>query len=65
MLGAAVAGFADYTDTDGTARTRATTHATLMVVTLVLLLVSLVLRSAGGPDRTIAVALSRSSASCC
>ena len=35
MLGAAVTGAADYTDTDGTARARATTHATLMVVALV------------------------------
>jgi nitrite reductase/ring-hydroxylating ferredoxin subunit len=55
MLGAAVAGFADYTDTDGTPRTRATTHATLMVIVLLLLLISLGLRAAGGPDRTIAV----------
>ena len=58
MLGAAVAGLADYTDTDGTARTRATTHATVMVVSLVLLLISLALRAAGGPDRSIAVAVS-------
>ena len=43
-------GLADYTDTDGTARTRATTHATLMVVALVVLLVSLVMR-AGAPGR--------------
>jgi nitrite reductase/ring-hydroxylating ferredoxin subunit/uncharacterized membrane protein len=55
MLGAAVAGLADYTDTDGTARTRATTHGTLMIVALVLLLVSLGLRASGGADRTIAV----------
>ena len=58
MVGAAVAGLADYTDTDGTARTRATTHATVMVVSLVLLLISLALRAAGGPDRSIAVAVS-------
>ena len=58
MLAAAVTGAADYTDTDGTARTRATTHSTLMVVALVLLLVSLGLRAAGGTDRTIPVALS-------
>src|ERR1700741_1234528 len=36
MLGAAVVGLADYTDTDGTARMRATVHATVMVVALVL-----------------------------
>jgi hypothetical protein len=37
MLAAAVTGAADYTDTDGTARVRATTHSTLMVVALLLL----------------------------
>jgi nitrite reductase/ring-hydroxylating ferredoxin subunit len=58
MLGAAVAGLADYTDTDGSARTRATTHASLMVLTLVLLLISLALRAGGGSDRTIAIAVS-------
>src|SRR6185369_5652371 len=35
MLGAAVVGLADYTDTDGTARMRATVHATLMVVYII------------------------------
>ena len=57
MLGAAVTGAADYTDTDGTARTRATLHATLMVVALVVLLVSLGLRAGGDANRTIAIAL--------
>src|SRR3954451_9819218 len=57
MLGAAVTGAADYTDTDGTARTRATSHATLMVVALVLLLVSLGLRAGGDANRSVAVAL--------
>ncbi len=58
MLAAAAAGLADYTDTDGTARTRATTHATLMVVAFVLLLVSLALRASGGSaDRTIPIGL--------
>ena len=38
MLAAAVTGAADYTDTDGTARVRATLHSTLMVVALLLLL---------------------------
>ena len=50
MLAAALTGAADYADTDGTARVRATTHSTLMVVALLLLLVSLVLR-AGEPAR--------------
>lgn len=58
MLAAAVTGAADYTDTDGTARVRATVHATLMVLSLLLLLMSLVLRFAGGSDRTLAVAIS-------
>ena len=58
MAAAALAGLADYTDTDGTARTRATLHATLMVVALVVYLVSLVLRAAGPADRALPVALS-------
>ena len=52
MLGAALAGFADYADTDGKARERATLHSTLMIVALVIYLVSFVLRqpvaAAGG-----------------
>ena len=58
MLAAAVTGAADYTDTDGAARVRATVHSTLMVVALLLLLISLVLRASAGTDRTIAIALS-------
>jgi nitrite reductase/ring-hydroxylating ferredoxin subunit/uncharacterized membrane protein len=57
MLGAAVTGAADYTDTDGTARTRATLHATVMIVALVILLVSLGLRAGGDANRTIAIVL--------
>src|SRR5919206_1256664 len=45
MLAAALAGFADYADTDGRPRERATLHATLMLVALALYLVSLVLRA--------------------
>lgn len=44
MLGAALAGVADYADTDGLARTRATLHSTLMVTSLVLYLISFWLR---------------------
>ena len=44
MLGAALAGFADYADTDGKARERATLHSTLMIVALLGYIVSLVLR---------------------
>jgi nitrite reductase/ring-hydroxylating ferredoxin subunit/uncharacterized membrane protein len=44
MLAAALAGFADYADTDGRARERATLHSTLMIVALLAFIVSLVLR---------------------
>lgn len=49
LIATAVAGTADYVDTDGRARTVATVHAVLMTTGLVLYLVSLVLR-AGHPD---------------
>lgn len=58
MLLAAVSGAADYSDTDGTARMRATVHATLMVVALVVYLVSLALRSGAPADRTVPIVLS-------
>jgi nitrite reductase/ring-hydroxylating ferredoxin subunit/uncharacterized membrane protein len=58
MLAAAVSGAADYVDTDGTARVRATLHSTLMVAALVVLLVSLALRAGGPADRTVPVVLS-------
>ena len=57
MLAAAVTGSADYADTDGTARVRATTHASIMVVGLVVLLLSLLLRAGNPADRTIPIAL--------
>jgi nitrite reductase/ring-hydroxylating ferredoxin subunit/uncharacterized membrane protein len=55
MLAAAVVGAADYTDTDGSAREKATVHSTLMVIALLVYVVSLVLRGAAGDDRTAAV----------
>ena len=58
MLAAALTGAADYADTDGTARVRATLHATLMVIALVVLLVSLALRAGNPIDRTLPVVLS-------
>ena len=58
MLAAAVSGAADYVDTDGTARTRATLHSTLMVIALVLVVVSLVVRATGPVDRAIPIAVS-------
>ncbi len=58
MLAAAATGAADYVDTDGAARTRATLHSTLMVVALVILVVSLAVRAGNAGDRTLAVVLS-------
>lgn len=58
MAAAAVAGAADYVDTDGTARSRATLHSTIMVIALVVLVVSLVLRAGSPADRTVPIALS-------
>ena len=61
MLGAALAGFADYADTDGKARERATLHSSLMLLALVGYLISLVLRqpvSAGGHAPASAVIVS-------
>jgi len=58
MLAAALTGAADYADTDGTARERATVHSVLMVLALVVYVVSLVIRTGGGDDRTAAVSTS-------
>lgn len=58
MLAAAASGAADYVSTDGTARARATLHATLMVAGLILLVVSLVLRQGDPLSRTLPIALS-------
>jgi nitrite reductase/ring-hydroxylating ferredoxin subunit/uncharacterized membrane protein len=57
MLGAAVVGFADYADTDGTARMRATVHSVVMILALLVFVVSLVIRSGNPTDRTVAFAL--------
>jgi nitrite reductase/ring-hydroxylating ferredoxin subunit len=58
MIAAAVSGLADYSDTDGTPRTRATLHATLMTIALVVLIVSAVLRAGNPADRTVVTVLS-------
>src|SRR3954469_5720464 len=58
MLGAALAGFADYSDTDGRARERATLHSTLMIVALVGYLISALLRisaPSGAPAIVVSV----------
>jgi nitrite reductase/ring-hydroxylating ferredoxin subunit/uncharacterized membrane protein len=59
MAGAAVAGLADYTDTDDHPLMVATVHATIMVVSLVVLLISLFLRlgTAAGASRALPVTL--------
>jgi len=59
MIGAAIAGAADYSDTDDEPRMVATVHATLMVIALVAYLISLALRwSDPTGDRTLVIALS-------
>lgn len=57
MLAAALAGLADYTDTDGHARLVATIHGTLMTVALIVFVLSLVLRLGSGPDRGLPIVL--------
>jgi nitrite reductase/ring-hydroxylating ferredoxin subunit/uncharacterized membrane protein len=58
MVLSAISGLADYSDTSGMALTRATLHATIMVVTLVILIVSAVMRAGAPADRTVPIALS-------
>jgi nitrite reductase/ring-hydroxylating ferredoxin subunit len=58
MIASAVAGYADYADTDGGARDRATLHSVLMLVALVLYLISLVTRIDQVTVPPVALALS-------
>ncbi|HET7181206.1 MAG TPA: Rieske 2Fe-2S domain-containing protein [Candidatus Limnocylindrales bacterium] len=58
MLGAALAGFADYADTDGKARERATLHSTIMIVALLVFVVSLLVRLGSGTGSGLGVILS-------
>lgn len=58
MLAAAAAGYADYSTTDGRARVRATVHSSLMLVSLVIYIVSLVIRAGGPTNRAVPIALS-------
>ena len=58
MLGAALAGLADFSTTDGRARVRATVHSSLMVVSLVVYLVSLAIRASGPTSRSVPIVLS-------
>jgi nitrite reductase/ring-hydroxylating ferredoxin subunit/uncharacterized membrane protein len=58
MVASAVTGLADYTEVDGNARTRATVHGSIMVVTLAVYLVSLVIRSGSPADRLVPILIS-------
>jgi nitrite reductase/ring-hydroxylating ferredoxin subunit/uncharacterized membrane protein len=58
MVAAAAAGFADYAETDGLPRQRATVHSSLMIVALVIYLLSLYLRWLNPADRTVPIAAS-------
>ena len=53
IAGSIVTGLADYTDADGTARMRATVHATVMLVSQVLFVVSLLIRGGNPADRSL------------
>jgi nitrite reductase/ring-hydroxylating ferredoxin subunit/uncharacterized membrane protein len=58
MIASALAGYADYSTTDGRARVRATVHSSLMLVSLVIYVVSLAIRATGPTSRTLPIALS-------
>ena len=58
MVAAAVAGFADYSTTDGRARVRATVHSSLMIASLVVYVVSLAIRATGPTSRAVPIVLS-------
>lgn len=53
VLASAVTGVADYADTDGRARVRATTHGTVMIVGSGLTVGSLILRGGGAVDAAL------------
>ena len=55
IVAAAVTGLADYAEVDGNARTRATVHGSIMVVTLVAYLISLAIRSGNPADRLLPI----------
>ena len=58
MVASALSGLADYSETQGTALTRATLHATLMTIALVLLIISALLRAGAPTDRALPITLS-------
>ena len=55
IVAAAITGLADYAEVDGNARTRATVHGSIMVVTLVAYLISLAIRSGNPADRLLPI----------
>jgi nitrite reductase/ring-hydroxylating ferredoxin subunit/uncharacterized membrane protein len=57
IVATAVTGLADYTDVDGTARTRATVHATVMTTALVLFVISLIIRAGNPADRAVPIVI--------
>jgi nitrite reductase/ring-hydroxylating ferredoxin subunit/uncharacterized membrane protein len=57
IVATAVTGLADYTDVDGTARSRATVHATIMTTALVVFLISLLIRAGNPADRVVPIVL--------
>ena len=58
MLLSALSGLADYSETTGTPLTRATLHASLMTVSLLIVIVSALMRAGAPVDRTVPIALS-------
>jgi nitrite reductase/ring-hydroxylating ferredoxin subunit/uncharacterized membrane protein len=57
MVASAVTGAADYAEVDGTARNRATVHSAVMVVSLVLYVISLAIRSGSPADRLVPIVI--------
>jgi nitrite reductase/ring-hydroxylating ferredoxin subunit/uncharacterized membrane protein len=57
IVATAVSGLADYTDVDGKARSRATVHATVMTIALIVFVISLVMRAGNPSDRAVPIIL--------
>jgi nitrite reductase/ring-hydroxylating ferredoxin subunit/uncharacterized membrane protein len=57
IVATAVSGLADYTDVDGTARSRATVHATVMTTALIVFMISLGIRAGNPTDRAVPIVL--------
>jgi nitrite reductase/ring-hydroxylating ferredoxin subunit len=57
IVATAVSGLADYTDVDGKARSRATVHATVMTIALIVFAISLLIRAGNPADRAVPIIL--------